>query len=133
MISLIKSLLVFGLLLNAACSNSSKDKATSGFTNLVVKKRLIDLGRVHGSDDITVNFVLINAGNDNLRLERIEVSCHCTSGVLPMDPVAPGDSVVIPVTYTKKHEGFFYQDVLVHGNFITSPERLSFRGIRKTW
>jgi hypothetical protein len=112
--------------------NSSKDKETSGFTNVIVRNRIIDLGRIHGLEDITVNFILINAGNDTLRLEKIEVSCHCTSGVLSLAPVAPGDSVVIPVTYTKRQEGFFYEDILVYGNFTTSPERLSFQGIRKT-
>jgi hypothetical protein len=97
-------------------------------TSVAISNKTIDVGRVNIKEEVDIFFILHNTGIQNLYIDRIEVSCHCTSGVVSGKAILPGDSLLIPVKYNKKVSGYFYQDVLVYGNFDTSPEILSFEG-----
>lgn len=105
-----------------------EEKKTVKLTSIAFKTRGIDIGKLFISDEVTANFTIYNTGDEYLYIDKVEVSCHCTSGEVPLDAVMPGDSVVIFVQYNKKKVGSFYQDILVYGNFESSPEILSFEG-----
>jgi len=97
-------------------------------TSVSIKDKSLDIGKTPISSEASSEFVLYNLGPENLFIDRIEVSCTCTTGNVPVEAIFPGDSTIITVTTNKDSEGYFFTDVLVYGNFETSPEILSFEG-----
>lgn len=108
-------------------SNEHEDK-TKGSTMIRINNNRAELGKIDILNEVDAEFIIKNIGSEHLYIDHIEVSCNCTSGEVTKEAIAPGDSVSIFVTYNKKIPGYFYQDVLVFGNFSTSPEILSFEG-----
>lgn len=103
---------------------------TPALTNILINDKAHDIGKVPAADEASTEFVIHNTGSTDLYIDRVEVSCTCTSGDVTQDAISPGDSVKVKVTYNKTIEGYFFQDVLVYGNFESSPEILSFEGFR---
>ena len=99
-------------------------------TTVEVKNAKLNVGKIDVDEAhlAKANSVLYNTGEETLIIDRVEVSCHCSSGEIPKRPIQPGDSAVIQVLYTKTITGFFYSDVIIHGNFEDSPALLSFEG-----
>jgi hypothetical protein len=97
-------------------------------TTISVKNKKLDLGMVQRAADAKIDFFVYNTGGENLYLNSVEVSCSCSSVTQISDVVLPGDSILITVQYDKKIPGYFYSDVLIHGNFPSSPEILGFSG-----
>ena len=126
--------LIFSLVVRYGQSPSSQESETLQESNMLkltsikINDKSLDIGKIPISDEAKTEFVLHNIGMENLYIDRVEVSCQCTSGEVTKGAIAPGDSVPIMVSYNKKMEGYFFQDVLVYGNFDTSPEILSFEG-----
>ncbi|WP_422354471.1 DUF1573 domain-containing protein [Roseivirga pacifica] len=71
---------------------------------------------------------IYNTGEHNLFINKLEVSCSCSSGDIPKRPISPNDSIKLEITYNKTIPGYFYSDVLVHGNFESSPAIFGFEG-----
>ncbi|MFZ6664963.1 DUF1573 domain-containing protein [Peijinzhouia sedimentorum] len=104
------------------------ENTNSQLTKVEFLNQKIDLGRVKGDKLIETEFILINKGNSKLVIDHVEVSCDCTAGEIMNEFTNPGDSLKIRVMYNKIRYGFFYQDVMVYGNFETSPQFVSFEG-----
>lgn len=59
-------------------------------------------------------FAFRNAGDAPLRLTAVRPSCGCTTGDWPREPLAPGDTASIAVSYDAEgRPGAFERDVLV--------------------
>lgn len=97
-------------------------------TIVEVKKSEIDLGVIKTNQEAKSTFVIYNKGGMQLTIDRVETTCHCTSGTLQKNGIVSGDSALIDVLYDKHAPGFFYQDVRIYGNFINSPLIVSFQG-----
>jgi archaellum component FlaF (FlaF/FlaG flagellin family) len=106
----------------------SNENDNNSLTSIIVKNKSIDLGKINILKPAKAEFTLYNTGNEKLHIDKIETSCHCTYGEIPDQVIFPGDSVSIVVQYNKIKSGYFFQDVLIYGNFWTSPEILSFEG-----
>lgn len=69
------------------------------------------------SEPKTVEFTFKNEGNAPLVITRTEVSCTCLSVKYPRQPIIPGKSGVIEVTYSPtKETGTFNNNVKIHSN-----------------
>lgn len=67
-------------------------------------------------------FSFVNTGDAPLIITRATASCGCTRPEFPMQPVAPGDSGQIKVTYNAVgRPGSFEKNISVYAN--TDPER----------
>lgn len=77
-----------------------------------------DFGTVSESvGDITCEFKFTNAGNTPLLITRANASCGCTSPEYPRQPIRPGESGTIKVTYhAKGRPGPFEKSVYVYDN-----------------
>ncbi len=120
--------LILSLVIRYGQGSSFQKSNILQLTSIKIKDKAIDIGKIPVADEAKTVFILYNTGTNNLYLDKIEVSCQCTSGEVTKEAIAPGDSVSIMVQYNKKIEGYFFQDVLIYGNFETSPEILSFEG-----
>lgn len=97
-------------------------------TNILVRAKKIDVGKVNSRDAAKADFFVLNVGKDTLFVEKVDVSCSCSTLTASDIAVAPGDSAKITVAYTKTVSGYFYSDVLIYGNFPNSPAILGFEG-----
>jgi hypothetical protein len=124
--------LAIGFLLVSIYVNLLHEKNKSlnftNYTNVDFNVKAINLGKIKGKENAKGEFFIKNTGNEDLIIEKIEVSCSCSSVGITNQPINPGDSLSIKVLYNRNTIGYFYSDVLVFGNFSTSPEILSFEG-----
>lgn len=129
MATLIASLVLrYGQHSNLKESSSLRERKILKLTSVKIENRAIDIGKTPLGEQAKATFIIQNTGTESLYIDKIEVSCQCTSGEVSDEAIAPGDSVPITVQYNKNIVGYFFQDVLVYGNFETSPEILSFEG-----
>ena len=71
---------------------------------------------------VTTEFKFSNTGNAPLLITRTAASCGCTTPEYPKEPIAPGKSGIIKVTYNAKgRPGVFQKTVYVFTN--TDPEK----------
>lgn len=121
-------LLVFSINTRYKLLNINLSSNKSYSTNITVDKRKIDLGKVNDRSLASGEFIIRNVGENDLVINKVEVSCSCSSSTLIEKSISPNDTIKVKVQYNKKSKGYFYSDVIIHGNFSGSPEFLSFEG-----
>jgi hypothetical protein len=125
---------VFCISLGLRISNKNKsnklDEVDFSLTDILIVERHIDLGKIKRQETTAASgkYYVVNVGKNDLEIADIEVSCQCTALETFQDLIRPGDTAEIHVEYSKNKLGYFYSDVLIHGNFNKSPEILSFEG-----
>ncbi|MDE7401959.1 MAG: DUF1573 domain-containing protein [Muribaculaceae bacterium] len=86
----------------------------------------------------TMQARFINTGPDDVVIFNVKASCGCTSAKWSDDPIAPGDTAVILITYdpymrpgrfeksvtVHTHDGT-RQRITIHGNVLGTPESLA--------
>lgn len=112
-----KVALLLGLVLFAANIVKAQEEVTNG-PEISFEKLVHDYGDVPLNGDGTCEFRFTNTGNEPLLLERPRSSCGCTVPTWPKEPVLPGDSQVIKVTYRTNHAGVINKTVTVTSNAI---------------
>jgi hypothetical protein len=82
-----------------------------------------DFGLFHETDgDQTCHFMVTNTGDSALVVLRVQPTCGCTVAKFPTDPILPGESGTIDVTYSPTgRPGPFEKGVWVYTN--SSPRR----------
>lgn len=76
-------------------------------------------------------FSLRNTGKYPLVVQDITTSCGCTSVDYSKEPVAPGKSLDIKVTYKADHPEHFNKTISVYCNATSSPVQLKITGDAK--
>ncbi|MBQ0114957.1 MAG: DUF1573 domain-containing protein [Bacteroidales bacterium] len=56
-----------------------------------------DFGRIVGP--VTHNFEVVNTAADSVSVLGAMTSCNCTTVAYPHEPIAPGDTALVTVTY----------------------------------
>ncbi len=79
--------------------------------------RQITTGNVPFGQSVTREFRVKNISSENLMILQVKSSCHCTVTEWDQNPVAPGKTGLIKVTYDSQKEGDFYRIVSVITNF----------------
>lgn len=93
-------------------------------------KTVHDFGLFHESDgDQTINFVVTNTGDSAMVFLRVQSTCGCTVAKYPTDPILPGKSSNIEVTYSPTgRPGPFEKAVWVYTNTKPNRTRLVIKG-----
>lgn len=71
-------------------------------TTIDFNERFHDFGDVLPGSSNTFEFEIKNTGTQPLIVENASASCGCTVPVWPKEPIAPGQSDVIEVTFSPK-------------------------------
>jgi hypothetical protein len=87
-----------------------------------------DYGTIVQDADGTCEFKFTNTGKEPLILQRPVSSCGCTVPTWPQEPVLPGKSDVIKVTYATRNVGQINKTITVTSNAKTSRVVLSIKG-----
>lgn len=86
------------------------------------------LGSILWKQPHTTSFKVTNDGDTTLIISHVYPGCGCTSVKWTQEPIAPGQSGSIDVTYDAALLGHFNKDLLVETNAATEPAVLTFSG-----
>jgi len=87
-----------------------------------------DFGKIEKSKPVTIDFVFKNPGMIPLIIQDVKTSCGCTVPEYPKQPIAPGSSGKITVTYDAKDSGYFSKTITVITNTEQNTNLLYIKG-----
>lgn len=116
--------MLIGLLLFAATGLSAQEPANS----YVFDRTAHDFGVLKTHQAGTAVFTLTNNGTTPLVILDVKVSCDCAKIEWPRQPILPGGSAGLTVTYTDKDEGAFYKVIEVTTNGTPRRSQLRLKG-----
>lgn len=89
-----------------------------------------DFGQIKEADGkVSSTFVVKNTGDSPLVITRVIASCGCTTPEWTKEPIAPGQSGNIKITYDPKgRPGPFAKTISVYSNGKTGSFILTIRG-----
>jgi len=88
---------------------------------LQFKKDIHDYGIIKYNADPNCTFEFTNTGDEALIITEARGSCGCTVPDWPKEPIAPGASGTIKVTYDTKRVGNFQKSVTITSNDKDTP------------
>jgi len=112
---LIGILIIILMATSLQAQNHTKKKSTNG-PELTFKSDSHDFGTLYQQSDGSFAFTFVNSGNEPVILSRPRSSCGCTVPSWPKEPLLPGDSSQIKVTYNTHIIGAFNKSVMVYSN-----------------
>jgi hypothetical protein len=115
--------LVLGLT-NTFAQTSSNETAPV----MTFEKTVHDYGTINKGADAAYEFVFTNTGKEPLILSRPRSNCGCTVPQWPQQPIMPGQSDKIKVTYDSNRLGAINKQVTVMSNATNSPIVLQIKG-----
>ncbi len=77
------------------------------------KKDTHDFGEIAQGKPVSVEFSFTNAGNEVFLISEVVPSCGCTVPIFPKEPIAPGKSANIKVTFNAVTMGSFSKAITV--------------------
>ncbi len=86
--------------LTTNCSEGSAHSGTSGAL-LQLESPTLDLGVVGDLAPVKRSIGVKNVGDEEVIIESIDNSCHCTTGVMEKNTISPGETVQIDVNYVQ--------------------------------
>jgi hypothetical protein len=95
---------------------------------ITFEKTVHDYGTIVQGGDGTCEFKFTNVGKEPLILSRPTSSCGCTVPSWPQEPILPGKSDVIKVTYNTNNVGTINKTVTVNSNAKTARVVLQIKG-----
>lgn len=102
---------------NPASPEGVSKKENSNMPVLTFEKTTHDFGRVIQGERLTYAFKFKNTGKSNLIISSTSASCGCTTSIPPKEPIRPGESGEIKVTFdSKRKKGNVTNNVVVAAN-----------------
>jgi len=93
------------------------------FTSLVH-----DYGNIYKGDNGVCTFEFKNVGKADLQLSNVTSSCGCTVPEWPKEPIPPGKSAIIKVSYNTSNVGPINKHIFVMSNAEEERVTLSIKG-----
>jgi len=95
---------------------------------LTFDKEMYDFGTIDQGANGTTEFSFKNTGKEPLIIEDAKGSCGCTVPSFPKEPIKPGATGTIKVTYDTKRTGAFSKTVTVKSNSKSGDKMLTIKG-----
>lgn len=105
------------------------EKQTGKVTSLTVDRTAMDFGSFPMSEKQEGRFVLTNTGSNLLVVHDIITSCGCTKVEYSKEPVRPGETLEVKVTYEAEDKGYFRKVITIFCNAEKSQLRLTVEGM----
>lgn len=83
-----------------------------------------EMGTVYRFTELSHTFVVHNSGDSALHIKRVRTSCGCTSVEYSRQPIAPGKSGYVRLSYRSDRTGPFRQSATVSTNAADNPSRM---------
>ena len=75
---------------------------SSAMTSMSFDKTTQDFGKIKEDTENNASFIVTNTGTKPLIIEKVDVSCGCTTAKKPEKPIAPGKSDKIEIIFHPK-------------------------------
>lgn len=95
-----------------------------GGAEISFEKETHDYGVIKQHGDGTYDFVFTNSGSVPLLISECVGSCGCTVPEWPREPIAPGASAKLKVTYDTKRVGVINKSVTIKSNAVNAPTKI---------
>ena len=119
-----KITLLFSLLfVTALISQNANAQIVSG-AKIEFSKETHDYGTVKYGADGTCTFDFTNTGSEPLIISNAKGSCGCTVPEWPKEPIAPGATGTIKVSYDTKRPGAISKSVTITCNDAAEPTKV---------
>lgn len=79
--------------------------------------RQAKLGQIPQGVPVTREFTVTNISKEDLKILSVHPGCHCTAADFSQEPVKPGKTTIIRLTFDAQIPGDFYKIVSVKTNF----------------
>ena len=129
--SIITTLFLFSAVLFSYAQQPKKQAPKNTNPNapeITFEKRVHNYGTIVRGANGTCEFKFVNTGKEPLILSKPISSCGCTVPTWPLEPILPGKSEMIKVTYNTNTIGPINKTVTVYSNALTNRVTLSIKG-----
>ena len=109
-------LLIGVLVMMAGVAMAQDEKVPENGPEIEFEKLVHDYGEVPYNGNGECEFRFTNTGNEPLILQKPKSSCGCTVPTWPKEPILPGESEVIKVTYKTTKVGTINKSITVTSN-----------------
>ena len=116
------------LTINSCGEVKKQDGKEQGKSKIEFENTSFDFGKIAFGSDGTCVFKFTNTSKESLIVNVVRTSCGCTNPEWPKDPVEPGKSGEINITYNTRITGKFRKSITVYCNAVNSPAKLSIMG-----
>ncbi|MBO6024110.1 MAG: DUF1573 domain-containing protein [Bacteroidales bacterium] len=116
-----KVIYLLGIMLLIAGAAKAQEAKTQSGPEIEFERVVHDYGDVPYNGDGQCEFRFTNTGTEPLLVLKPKSSCGCTVSTWPQDPILPGKSEVIKVTYRTNRVGNFDKKVTVTSNAVQNP------------
>lgn len=113
--------LIFGL---TSMSFASENEAS----HLSWNEKTHDFGTIKQNQPVTFSFEFTNNGNNALAITSVRTSCGCTAAGYTREPLKPGETGHIEVTYNARAAGYFSKTIRVQTSNSDVPAVLTIKG-----
>ncbi len=98
---------------------------------LTLDKKVHNFGNVLKSKPVTCSFVITNDGDQPLVIHQVVPSCGCTATEYTKEPIAPGKTGIVKLTYDAKNqfEGKFSRMASIYSNAANKAVRVRIQGV----
>ncbi len=121
-------LMFTAFIVNAQDAAPAEQPVNPNAPEISFDKTVHDYGSIIQGTDGTCEFKFTNTGKEPLILSRPTSSCGCTVPTWPQEPVLPGKSDIIKVTYNTNNVGGINKTVTVTSNAKTARVVLQIKG-----
>ncbi|MEQ6120543.1 DUF1573 domain-containing protein [Reichenbachiella sp. MALMAid0571] len=85
-----------------------------------------DFGDIKQGDQVSYTFSFKNTGEESLVISKVRTTCGCTAPYWPKEPIAPGKTDKIKITFNSKGKmGHQHKVITVESNAVNNPETVS--------
>lgn len=114
-------LLIGILMMTMSFAKAQEEKTVTNGPEIQFEQLNYDFGNVEYGGNCDVEFRFTNTGNEPLIIQKPKTSCGCTASSWPKEPILPGASDSIKVTYkTTTKVGNFNKSVTVTSNAVAN-------------
>lgn len=114
---------LFVLAMPVFAQEAEAEQETANGPRITFTESLHDFGDIHQGDKVQYVFKFENTGTEPLVLTNVQTTCGCTASNWPRDPIAPGTSGEITVTFNSTGKmGLQNKNITVRSNATNSVE-----------
>jgi hypothetical protein len=99
-----RNLIIFFILFFPLTDAMSQTEATQKKPDIYFTNYSIDFGQIESNTLVKHDFVFFNSGTAPLLLKDVKPSCGCTVPTWPRQPIKPGETAKISVTFDPKDD-----------------------------